>query len=108
MADISQIKLPNGNTYDLKDTVARVVKMYYGTCSTAADTAAKVVSVSADQKFTLKVGALVMVKFSRSNKASNVTINVNNTGAKSIYYGNVVYTGNGTTICGCEKEHCGV
>ena len=100
MAEISQIKLPDNNTYDLKDAVARGVKMYYGTCSTAAATAAKVVTVSADQKFELKVGAVVMVKFTATNTASNVTINVNSTGAKSIYYGNGVYTSTSSTICG--------
>lgn len=105
MADISQIKLPNGTTYDIKDTVARGVKMYYGTCTTAAATAAKVVTVSADQDFELTVGALVMVKFSVSNSASNVTLNVNSTGAKSIYYNNAVYTGTSTTVCGYANAH---
>lgn len=105
MAEISQIKLPDNNTYDLKDAVARGVKMYYGTCSTAAATAAKVVTVSADQKFELKVGAVVMVKFSASNSASSVTLNVNSTGAKSIYYSNAVYTGTSTTVCGYANTH---
>ena len=105
MADISKIKLPNNTTYDIKDAVARGVKMYYGTCSTAADTAAKVVTVSADQDFKLTVGALVMIKFSETNTASNVTINVNNTGAKSIYYGNVVYTSTSSTACGYANTH---
>lgn len=105
MADISQIKLPNNNTYDLKDTVARGVKMYYGICTTAAATAAKVVTVGADQDFKLTVGALVMVKFTINNSASSVTLNVNNTGAKSIYYGNGVYTGTSTTVCGYANAH---
>ena len=105
MADISKIKLPNGATYDIKDAVARGVKMYYGTCTTAADTAAKVVTVSADQDFKLTVGALVMVKFSATNTASNVTLNVNSTGAKSIYYANVVYTSTSSTACGYANTH---
>jgi hypothetical protein len=105
MADISQIKLPNNNTYDIKDTLARGVKMYYGICTTAAATAAKVVTVGADQDFKLTVGALVMVKFTINNSASSVTLNVNNTGAKSIYYGNGVYTGTSTTICGYANAH---
>lgn len=105
MADISQIKLPNGTTYDIKDTVARGVKMYYGTCTTAAATAAKAVTVSADQNFTLTVGALVMVKFTNSNSASSVTLNVNSTGAKSIYYNNAVYTSTSTTVCGYANAH---
>ena len=105
MADISQIKLPDNNTYNFKDTVARGVKMYYGICTTAAATAAKVVTVGADQDFKLTVGALVMVKFTISNKASNVTINVNSTGAKSIYYNNAVYTSTSTIVCGYANSH---
>lgn len=105
MADISQIKLPDNNTYNFKDTVARGVKMYYGTCTTAAATAAKAVTVSADQDFKLTVGALVMVKFTISNSASSVTLNVNSTGAKNIYYNNAVYTGTSTTICGYANAH---
>ena len=105
MADISQIKLPNNNTYNFKDTVARGVKMYYGICTTAAATAAKVVTVGADQDFKLTVGALVMIKFTISNTASNVTINVNNTGAKSIYYNNSVYTSTSTIVCGYANAH---
>lgn len=100
MADISQIKLPDNNTYNFKDTLARGLKMYYGLCTSAADTAAKVVTVGAEQDFKLTVGALLMVKFTKSNSASNVTLNVNSTGAKGIYYSNAVYTGNSTTVCG--------
>lgn len=100
MADISQIKLPDNNTYNFKDTLARGLKMYYGLCTSAADTAAKVVTVGAEQDFKLTVGALLMVKFTKSNSASNVTLNVNSTGAKGIYYNNGVYTGNSTTVCG--------
>lgn len=105
MADISQIKLPDNNTYNFKDTVARGVKMYYGICTTAAATAAKVVTVGAEQDFKLTVGALVMVKFTISNSASSVTLNVNSTGAKSIYYNNAVYTGTSTTVCGYANAH---
>lgn len=105
MADISQIKLPNNNTYNFKDTLARGVKMYYGLCTSADDTAAKVVTVGADQDFKLTVGALVMVKFTISNSARNVTLNVNSTGAKSIYYNNAVYTGPSTTVCGYANAH---
>lgn len=105
MADISQIKLPDNNTYNFKDTVARGVKMYYGICTTAAATAAKVVTVGAEQDFKLTVGALIMVKFTISNSASRVTLNVNSTGAKSIYYKNAVYTGSSMTICGYANAH---
>lgn len=100
MADISQIKLPDNNTYNFKDTLARGLKMYYGLCTSAADTAAKVVTVGAEQDFKLTVGALLMVKFTKSNTASNVTLNVNGTGAKGIYYNNAVFTGNSDSVCG--------
>ena len=53
----------------------------YGTCTTAAGTAAKVVSCS---DFTLFTNATVIVKFSNANTASVPTLNVNNTGAKTI------------------------
>lgn len=53
----------------------------YGTCDTAAGTAAKVVSCS---DFTLFTNATVIVKFSNANTASAPTLNVNNTGAKTI------------------------
>lgn len=58
---------------------------HYGTCSTAAATAAKVVSCA---NFTLATGARIIVKFTQTNTATNsgVTLNVNNTGAKPIYY----------------------
>lgn len=75
-------------------------RMYYGTCSTAAATATKVVTISADQNFVLEIGAVVVVKFTVTNTASSVKLNVNGTGAKSIYFNNGVYTGNSNTVCG--------
>lgn len=55
----------------------------YGTCSTAAATAAKVVSCS---NFALITGAEITVKFTTTNTAANPTLNVNSTGVKAIYY----------------------
>lgn len=84
-------------------------KAYYGTCTTAAGTRAKVVTVSSDQNFSLRVGTIVGVKFSYSNSYSNaaanpITLNVNNTGAKNIWYNNTHSgagnTGTNTTIYG--------
>lgn len=54
----------------------------YGTCSTAAATAAKVVSLSG---YSRTAGGIVSVKFTYDVPAS-ATMNVNSTGAKSIYY----------------------
>ena len=79
--------------------IANNIISAYGTCSTAAGTAAKVVTI-ADTNWTLKVGTIIGVKFTNSNTASNVTLNVDSTGDKSIYYNNATYTGNSQTICG--------
>lgn len=54
---------------------------HYGTCSTAAATEAKVVTLSG---FTLATGAVVAIKFTYANTAASPTLNVNGTGAKSI------------------------
>lgn len=63
--------------------------VHYGTCSTAAATAAKTVSVSG---FVLEVGATATVKFSYTNSATSPTLNVNSTGAKPIYYNGAAIT----------------
>lgn len=63
-----------GNEIDLSSDS----QTYYGTCNTAAATAAKVVVCDG---FTLKEGATIHVKFSNQNNASNATLNVNGTGA---------------------------
>lgn len=55
----------------------------YGSCSTAAGTAAKTVDVD---NFSLETGARVAVKFTVTNTAANPTLNVESTGAKAIYY----------------------
>ena len=54
----------------------------YGTCSTAASTAAKTVAIS---NFKRRVGSIVTVKFTNGNtSASTLTLNVNSTGAAQI------------------------
>ena len=49
-------------------------------------------------------GTIVGVKFSNSNTAGStstpVTLNVNGTGAKQIYYNNAAYTGTSNQVCG--------
>lgn len=53
----------------------------YGTCTTAAATTEKVVTLT---DFTLATGARIIVKFTYANTAASPTLNVNSTGAKSI------------------------
>ena len=59
--------------------------IHYGTCSTAAETAAKAVNCTG---FVLATGARIAVRFTVTNTAANPTLNVNATGAKAIRYRN--------------------
>lgn len=93
MATIDQIQIPSG-TYDI------FTKSFYGTCSTAAATAAKVVTLSNTVGWNLVPGVVIGVKFTYNNSATSVTLNVNGSGAKSIYFGNAVYTGSVAQITG--------
>lgn len=83
-------------TYDgkIKDYITDRDTLY-GTCSTAADTAAKVV-VCADFDV-LSSGRTINVKFTNTNSVVNPTLNVNSTGAKSIKV-------NGTTSPGATTS----
>lgn len=55
---------------------------YYGTCTTAKGTAAKVVTCD---NFVLETGAVIYVKFTNANEYNGTaTLNVNGTGAKDI------------------------
>ena len=60
-------------------------RIRYGSCSTAAATVEKIVSLTG---FTLATGAEVTVRFTVTNTAASPTLNVNNTGAKPIVYRN--------------------
>ena len=74
-------------------------KTAYGTCSTPAETSEKVVVID-DPNWKLEVGNIVGIRHTYSNTASNVTINVNNTGAYPIWYANTQYNGESTTYVG--------
>lgn len=58
-------------------------KIYYGTCPTEAPDVAKIVTSSG---FVLELGAHISVKFTYGNNRNGATLNVNNTGAKTITY----------------------
>ena len=62
----------------------------YGTCSTAAGTAAKTVSNSS---YVLTTGGIVAVKFTNSVPA-NATLNIGSKGAKNIFYNGAKITAN--------------
>ena len=77
----------------------------YGICSTAAGTAEKAVTIS-NPNWELKTGCVIGVKFTNTNTFSatasaHVSLNVNNTGAKNIYWNNSASpTGTNTTAFG--------
>lgn len=70
----------------------------FGTCSTAAATAAKTVSVTSGT-FSLEAGARVTVKFTNANTAGTPTLNVNSKGAKNIFHkGAQITTGSNKSL----------
>lgn len=91
MATINKIKIKDTN-YDIKGS------LLYGVCSTAAETAAKTVTV--DGSFTLYTGAMVVVKFTNANSIASPTLNVNGSGAKAIKRYGTTAVSTGTTTTG--------
>lgn len=87
--DIKRIKLPNGDICNIKANANADIKLFRGTCTTAAATVEK--AVTTETAFTssdLVAGAIVMVRFTVTNTAAvgSITLNVNGTGAKRIQY----------------------
>ena len=64
-------------------------------CTTAASTAAKTVTSTA-QSFVLEEGGLYIINFDNANTADNPTLNIDSTGAKSIYINGEQITSNYT------------
>lgn len=73
---------------------------HYAVCSTAGSTAAKTVTLTS---FALAMGANVTVRFSNTNTAEKVTLNVNGTGAMPVYFGNA-QAGPYTLVAGEEYK----
>lgn len=73
---VGKIKVDGTNELPIGSTL-------YGTCGTAAATAAKVVTCANFDK--LITGVTIFVKFTYANGVANPTLNVNGTGAKNIY-----------------------
>ena len=60
-----------------------VLSIPYTQCATAAATAAKVATLTT---FALETGAQVRIKFTYANSVANPTLNINDTGAKAIFW----------------------
>ena len=61
----------------------KLLSSNYGICTTNATSTEKIVDC---EDFSLVNGTEITVKFTNSNAVDNITLNVNNTGAKDVYY----------------------
>lgn len=75
------ISLKLDNTDKVTFTIVDTIKDYT-VCSTGASTAAKTANC---KNYVLTTGSRIIVKFTNKNTADNMTLNVNNTGAKAVY-----------------------
>ena len=90
----------NGVTVGSSPKFTDTRKAFACTCASAADAAAKVVSLNDSTGWELRAGVIIGVKFTNGNTASSVTLNVNGSNAKSIFYDNAVFTGSTQWITG--------
>lgn len=68
----------------ISTSISKLLAMLgYYECSTAAGTAAKTVSASG---YVLTNGGCIRIKMTYANTANGVTLNINGTGAKNLYY----------------------
>lgn len=98
---------PEDTEAAIDTAVKSVAQNWFATCSTAAGTKDKVATITpATTDFQLKAGVTVNVKFTNNNSysataANPITLNVNGSGAKNIYYANsATPTGTNTTAFG--------
>lgn len=92
------LTITKGATFVIsQDGVSGSLINRFGVCSTNSDVAEKVAQITSGT-FSLAMGAQVAIKFNNPNTANNPTLNINNTGAKNIFY-------NGEQITdGSEKQ----
>lgn len=84
MADISKIKLPDNNTYDVKDAVARGGMVYYIEANSSDSTAGT--WTGTDSRITSYYNGLSIIFVPKVAGASGgTTLNLNGLGAKSCY-----------------------
>lgn len=83
-------------------------KIFYGTCTTAKATADKVATLTDNTGFTLTTGVCVAIKFTYASAAAPMTLNVNNTGAKTIVRYGTTEASSGTTTSGWVAGSIGI
>ena len=109
----SSLEISNGNivlknkngTALSTEALPSTVGTFYGTCSSAANAQQKVATVT-NNDFALEDGATIVIKFTYTNSYESsstnpITLNVNNTGAKSIIVASGgIPTGDNKTVFG--------
>lgn len=76
----------------------------YGLCSTAAATAAKVITISGNTKWELLPGSRITINFANTNTATNPTFNVDNTGARPVWYNTALITVSNLSYAGYKNR----
>ena len=76
------------------------ISTYMANCSTEGDQPEKVITIADDSFKSLKLGDSVIVKYVNTNTAQNCTLNVNNLGAKQIWYSESIFEGDTDYVCG--------
>lgn len=74
--------------------------IFYGICSTPASTKAKVATLIDNTGFALTEGTIVLIKFTNASAANTMTLNVDSTGAKTLYQYGTTLMNSGTTTTG--------
>lgn len=116
-ANISDLTSHTGNTtvhitaaertnWNSAKTKIDATNVAWGTCSTAAATAEKVITISGNSNWALTAGAIIAVKFSATNTAANPTLNVNGTGAKPVWYSTAAITTSSLSYAGYANRPC--
>lgn len=83
----------------------QINRIYVGQCSTDAAVSEKIIEIDDSQNFALETGSIIAIKYSVSNSASNVTLNINDSGAKQIWYSGSAYTGNSQAVTGYANRY---
>lgn len=114
MPNVKHIEI-NGDTYDIVDATAARRTAYVGTCTTAANTYAKVATVETfplDGNGKPLVGTVVGIKYSATNtyktEGQYYTLDVNSTGAYRMYYNNAelaTSTSANTLVAGYKNRY---
>ena len=76
------------------------ISTYMANCSTEGDQPEKVITIADDSFKSLKLGDSIIVKYVNTNTAQNCTLNVNNLGAKQIWYSESIFEGDTDYVCG--------